>query len=124
MYIYSVYLPSQIYRPGFVYISIHFCSCFVLVFSFLFLYYVKKEIETATTNYFKACTGQAVVRESAYRLLEIDRAIYTIRGYTIIIDNDKAHISFLLISYVYRRKKEKKNISILSYIALELISDR
>lgn len=74
----------------------------------MFLYYVKKETKTATTNYFKACTGQAVVRESIYRLLEIDRAIYTIRGYTIITDNDKAYISFLLILYVYRRKKEKK----------------
>lgn len=85
---------------------------------------MKKEIETATTNHFEACTGQAVVGESACRLLEIDRATYTVGGCTIITDNDKAHVSFLLMSCVYRRKKEKKNISILSYIALELISDR
>lgn len=109
MCICGVHLPSQIHGPGFAYISTHFCSCFVFVFSFLFLCCVKKEIETATTNYFfEACTGQAVVGESACRLLEIDRATYTVGGCTIITDNDKAHVSFLLMSCVYRKKEKKK----------------
>lgn len=58
--------------------------------------------------------------ESVCRLLEIDRATYTVGECAITTNNDKprqtkVHDSFLLMSCVYRKKKKKKHKLRVSY---------
>lgn len=131
MYRYIAFIhPPKSTDPGFVCISTHFRFRFYF-FSFLFLCCVKKEIETATTNHFEACTGQAVVGERACIQTTGNRQSYT-HCWRMYNNNNKVRqsttnymFSFHIVRISEKEKKRKRENGILSYpIAPELISDR
>lgn len=116
MYIYryiAFIYPPKSTDPGFVYISIHFCSCFVFVFSFCCIKKLKQLL--LITSLRLVPVKRSLERGHICRLLEIDRAIHTIRGcmLIIIIINDKQRQTtcfflYYVVSCIEKKEKKKK----------------